>query len=65
MKNFLFLINKTFQFLLKDKYKLVAERRVPLDGTKREASKHLQNPDWWCLLDKIRTYFEQNPDADF
>jgi hypothetical protein len=20
---------------------------------------------WRCLLDKIRTYFEQNPDADF
>jgi len=21
--------------------------------------------NWWYLLDKIRTYFEQNPDADF
>jgi hypothetical protein len=20
---------------------------------------------WWCLLDKVRTYFLQNPDTDF
>ncbi|MBU6430964.1 hypothetical protein KGQ29_01155 [Patescibacteria group bacterium] len=19
---------------------------------------------WWCLLNKVRTYYEQNPDAD-
>ena len=24
----------------------------------------LQFSVWWCLLDKVRTYYEQNPDAD-
>jgi len=39
-----------------------AERRAE---TKYEANNSLKNPDWRYLLDKIRTYFEQNPDTDF
>ena len=38
-----------------------AERRS------REAilSQNGESCDWWCLLDEIRTFFEQNPDCDF
>ena len=28
------------------------------------ATKNEVNRLWWCLLDKVRTYYEQNPDAD-
>jgi len=25
----------------------------------------LAYPKWWCLLEKVRTFYRQNPDADF
>ena len=28
-------------------------------------SKNLQNSCWWCLLDEIRTFFDENPDCEF
>ena len=44
IKNFLlFFIDKTFQFLPKNEYKLVAERRAL---ARREANKSLKNPNW-------------------
>jgi hypothetical protein len=27
-------------------------------------SREAANSIWWCLLDDVRTFFEQNPDAD-
>ena len=44
---------KPFDFLAK----LPAEARG-------EAPSEATNSIWWCLLDEIRTFFEQNPDAD-
>ena len=29
-----------------------------------EAPSEAANSIWWCLLDDVRTFFEQNPDAD-
>ncbi|MBU6431670.1 hypothetical protein KGQ29_04885 [Patescibacteria group bacterium] len=29
---------------------------------RREAPSEATNQLWWCLLEKVRTHFEQNPD---
>jgi len=29
---------------------------------RREAPSEATNRLWWCLLEKVRTHFEQNPD---
>ncbi|OGZ29372.1 MAG: hypothetical protein A2562_04665 [Candidatus Nealsonbacteria bacterium RIFOXYD1_FULL_39_11] len=51
-------IDKSFSFLPKKPFQILAERRV----SRREASSfHLRNPELRCLLDKVRNYFEQNP----
>ena len=33
-------------------------------AAKKEAPSEAANRLWWCLLDDVRTFFEQNPDAD-
>ncbi|MBU1350104.1 hypothetical protein KKH19_03300 [Patescibacteria group bacterium] len=45
---------KPWQFLAK----LPAEARAAGEGEAATAS----NSIWWCLLDEIRTHFEQNPE---
>jgi hypothetical protein len=30
-----------------------------------EATSEAANSIWWCLLDKIRTFFDENPDCEF
>ncbi len=47
------LIDKSFQFLLKNEYKLVTEYRAL---ARRDAKKHLQNPNWRCQYPEIRIY---------
>jgi len=47
---------KPFDFLAK----LPAEAR----GEAPSEANHAVNKLWWCLLEKVRTHFEQNPDAD-
>jgi len=44
---------KPFDFLAK----LPAEARG-------EAPSEAANSIWWCLLDEIRTFFEQNPESE-
>ena len=34
------------------------------DEARGEAPSEAANSIWWCLLDEVRTFFEQNPDAD-
>jgi hypothetical protein len=56
------LIDKSISFSARKPFKMLAERRV----SRREAtSLNLQNPDWRYLLDKIRTFFDENPDCEF
>jgi hypothetical protein len=43
-------------------YKIPAEARAESPS---EAEKKTINSIWWCLLDKIRTHFEKNPDDEF
>jgi len=38
--------------------KLPAEARAEGEGEAENSSNSL----WWCLLDEIRTFFEQNPE---
>jgi len=38
--------------------KLPAEARAADEGE----AEHSSNSLWWCLLDEIRTFFEQNPE---
>ena len=53
---------KPFDFLAK----LPAEARRDLSAVarsaKEEAPSEAANSIWWCLLDEIRTHFEQNPE---
>ena len=30
-----------------------------------EAPSEATNSIWWCLLDEIRTFFDENPDCEF
>lgn len=58
MKKFLLpFIDKSFSFSAKNEYKLAAERS-------EAASSDLKNSNWRYILDKIRTYFKENPDTD-
>jgi len=51
---------KNFVFFAEgEKYFLPAEARAEGEG----AAKNEANRLWWCLLDKVRTYYEQNPDT--
>jgi len=36
---------------------------VPAEA-RGKAPSETANSIWWCLLDDVRTFFEQNPDAD-
>jgi len=40
--------------------KLPAEARAAGEGEAGNSANSL----WWCLLDDVRTFFEQNPDTD-
>ena len=40
---------------------LPAEARAAGEGE----AEHSSNRIWWCLLEKVRTHFEKNPQADF
>ena len=50
--------NRQLIFSPRKPYDLVAERSEasPVD---------LTFPVWWCLLKKVRTYYKENPAADF
>jgi len=37
--------------------------RLPAEA-RAEGEGEATNSIWWCLLDDVRTFFEQNPDAD-
>ena len=55
------LIDKSFSFSPKNPFQILCERRVP----RRElSSSNLHFPNWRYLLDKVRNYFELNPDDD-
>ena len=47
--------NRQLIFSPRIPYDLVAERS-------ETTASCLQFPVWWCLLEKVRTHFEQNPD---
>jgi len=38
---------------------------LPRRAARGEGIIHLKNPDWRYLLDKIRTFFDENPEIDF
>jgi hypothetical protein len=49
----------------KNPYKIVAFAEPERSEGEARTLKNSEIEYWRCLLDKIRTYFEQNPDADF
>ena len=54
--------NRQLLFSPKIQYKLTAESANSADKLREAISSCLQFPVWWCLLEKVRTHFEQNPD---
>jgi hypothetical protein len=50
--------NRQFKFSPKIPFNLVAERS-------EATSKTLPNSDWLHTLNEIRTFFSENPDAEF
>ena len=38
--------------------------QTPPAGGKSAEATSLTNSEWWCVINKVRTYYEQNPDAD-
>ena len=50
--------NRQLIFSPRKPYYLVAERS-------EVTASCLQFPVWWCLLDEIRTFFDENPDCEF
>ena len=49
----------------KNPYKILAETEPRLWRGEATIAQKSQSENWRYLLVKIRTYFEQNPDADF
>jgi len=52
-------------FDFKNSYKIVAFAEPERSEGEAAIARSSEIVKWRCLLDKIRTYFEQNPDADF
>jgi hypothetical protein len=52
-------------FDFKNPYKIVANAEPERSESEATTLKNSKIVNWRYLLDKIRTYFEQNPDADF
>ena len=50
--------NRKWQIVPKIPYKIVAESA----SSAKTGGENLIFPKWWCLLDEIRTFFEQNPE---
>jgi len=63
--------NKTF-----DKFRRISARTLAVDfkipwdflvetnaETENAETKIALNRKWWCLLEKVRTHFQQNPDS--
>jgi hypothetical protein len=66
------ILERKLFFDFKNPYKIVAfaepEPANSADKLREGEARTFKNSEieyWRCLLDKIRTYFEQNPDADF
>jgi hypothetical protein len=49
----------------KDWHNFAAERRRSQGSAQTLVSNFQKHPIWLCLLDEIRTFFKENPDADF
>jgi len=49
------LTDKSFSFLAKKPFQILAERRL---GRREAPSLNLQNPDWRAILNDVRTYFQ-------
>jgi DNA invertase Pin-like site-specific DNA recombinase len=61
--NFLLSGQKLF-FDFKNPYKIVANAEPERSEGEARTFKNAEIVNWRCLLDKIRTYFEQKPDAE-
>jgi len=46
----------------KKPFDLLAKLPAEARGEAPSEANHAVNKLWWCLLDEIRTHFEQNPD---
>jgi hypothetical protein len=51
-----------FDFLAKINSKILAEPRAERGARQKSTSENLTSCEMWCLLEKVRTHFEQNPD---
>jgi len=59
------ILERKLFFDFKNPYKIVAFAEPERSEGEAIPSQKAEIVKWRCLLDKIRTYFEQNPDADF
>jgi len=68
-----FKTGKLFKFANRqiNQQKLLIDFKKPFDflanvpaEARGEAPSEAANSIWWCLLGDVRTFFEQNPDAD-
>jgi len=46
----------------KNPWNYLAEMPAEARGEAPSEANHAVNKLWWCLLEKVRTHFEQNPD---
>mgnify|MGYP006980543546 CR=1 FL=1 len=59
------ILERKLFFDFKNPYKIVAFAEPERSEGEATPYQKTEIVKWRCLLDKIRTYFEQNPDADF
>ena len=59
------ILERKLFFDFKNPYKIVAFAEPKRSEGEAAIARSSEIVKWRCLLDKIRTYFEQNPDADF
>jgi len=46
----------------KNPWNYLAEMPAEARGEAPSEANHAVNKLWWCLLEKVRTHFEQNPE---
>jgi len=56
---------RTLAFDLKMPWKIAEKYNAEARSAEATPSKIAESETWRCFLDEVRTFFEQNPQADF
>ena len=57
--------DRTLFFDFKNAWKILADFNSSAQSAETTISENSKNEIWLCLLNEIRTFFEENPDSDF